>query len=391
MNYKLLLGLLFLNYVSLFSKRRIDLKFILDGHQRECIIVIPGKLPPPNGYPVVFMLHGTSGDGEKFYNISGWKELGEEENFITVFPSSLTWCFVEDNIEKHNTRWVNGNVTEFPCSGPPQNYVDDVKFLKLLATQIADSLPVNRKMIFASGFSNGCSMIHKLAVDAGDVFAAVTGGSSILTMSDSARPINRIPIWTIVGTLDDRFIFSPYTELPFGGDSILTYLQIPIGRVLGSQGLTDNFIKSETPITHTYQFLDNKPGELAKPYIFTLVKDMIHEYPNGLNYPLNGPKIFWEFFKRSITVGNELIEDKKYKVSVYPNPSNELITIDFSTWDTNWPISIKVFNAYGQSVYTRKLMENSKISIYKKELGEGLFFIHIKNNSYSYSQKVIFN
>ena len=246
-------------------------------------------------------------------------------------------------------------------------------------------------MIFASGFSNGCSMIHKLAVDAGDVFAAVTGGSSILTMSDSARPINRIPIWTIVGTLDDRFIFSPYTELPFGGDSILTYLQIPIGRVLGSQGLTDNFIKSETPITHTYQFLDNKPGELAKPYIFTLVKDMIHEYPNGLNYPLNGPKIFWEFFKRSITVGNELIEDKKYKVSVYPNPSNELITIDFSTWDTNWPISINVFNAYGQSVYTRKLMENSKITIYKKELGEGLFFIHIKNNSYSYSQKVIFN
>jgi hypothetical protein len=26
--------------------------------------------------PVVFMLHGTSGGGEKFYNISGWKEVG---------------------------------------------------------------------------------------------------------------------------------------------------------------------------------------------------------------------------------------------------------------------------------------------------------------------------
>ena len=27
--------------------------------------------------PVAFMFHGTGGDGEKFYNISGWKEKAD--------------------------------------------------------------------------------------------------------------------------------------------------------------------------------------------------------------------------------------------------------------------------------------------------------------------------
>ncbi|MBK8416603.1 MAG: hypothetical protein IPL22_20095 [Bacteroidetes bacterium] len=67
-------------------------------------------------------------------------------------------------------------------------------------------------------------MIHKLAIDAGEVFAAVAGTSAPLMVGDSARPINRIPVWFMVGTLDDRFIVPPFTELPYGGDSILTYL-----------------------------------------------------------------------------------------------------------------------------------------------------------------------
>lgn len=122
------IGILLIAILQSNSQRRFDVQFMVDGRMRESIIVLPSTAPPSGGYPVVFMLHGTSGDGLKFYNISGWKELGEEENFITVFPSALSWCFVEDGIEKHLTRWVNGTVLDHPCSGPPQEYVDDVNF-----------------------------------------------------------------------------------------------------------------------------------------------------------------------------------------------------------------------------------------------------------------------
>lgn len=76
-----ILGCLF----QVYSQRRFDVQFPVDGRMRESIIVIPSSAPPPGGYPIVFMLHGTNQDGEYFYDISGWKELGEQENFITVF------------------------------------------------------------------------------------------------------------------------------------------------------------------------------------------------------------------------------------------------------------------------------------------------------------------
>lgn len=338
----------------LIAQTKKVVQFIVDGKMRETIIVIPSTAPPGGGYPVVFMLHGTSGDGEKFYNISGWKELGEQKNFITVFPSSLTWCFVEDGIEKNLTRWVNGTVVDNPCSGPPQNYVDDVKFLKLVAQRIIDSLPANPKKIFACGFSNGCSMIHKLAVEAGDVFAAVAGTSSILSPSDSAAPIKAIPIWTAIGTLDDRFLTPPWTELPFGEDSILVYLKTPIQRVLGSQGLTNDFIKKETAISHTYTFKTSNGTSTSKPYIFSLLKGMTHEFPNGTNYPVSGPEIFWEFFNQAVSVSVPEAVPTFSAFQVYPNPVSSTLNIQ-GKFISQESITMSIRNILGQVIYQNKL------------------------------------
>lgn len=382
------IGILLLAILQSNSQRRFDVQFMVDGRMRESIIVLPSNPPPSGGYPVVFMLHGTSGDGLKFYNISGWKELGEEENFITVFPSSLSWCFVEDGIEKHLTRWVNGTVLDHPCSGPPQDYVDDVKFLKVLAKRIADTFPVNEKMIFSSGFSNGCSMIHKLAIDAGDVFAAVAGTSSPLAVGDSSKPVNRIPVWFMVGTLDDRFITPPFTELPFGGDSILSYLKYPLNRALVCQGLSTEFIKTEKDSSHTYRFTKSLPGEISAPYFFTLLKGMTHEYPNGENYPVSAPRIFWEFFKNSVTVNTENTTNNSNKILAFPNPSNDLIEISIPEHYESFPWS--VFDAFGRLRLKGHQTQGQVIQCRKSELGNGLYIFQARLKDEEITQKIIF-
>lgn len=382
------IGILLIAILQSNSQRRFDVQFMVDGRMRESIIVLPSTAPPSGGYPVVFMLHGTSGDGLKFYNISGWKELGEEENFITVFPSALSWCFVEDGIEKHLTRWVNGTVLDHPCSGPPQEYVDDVKFLKVLAKRIADTFPVNQKMIFSSGFSNGCSMIHKLAIDAGDVFAAVAGTSSPLAAGDSSWPVNRIPVWFMLGTLDDGFIVPPFTELPFGGDSILSYLKYPLNRALVCQGLSNEFTKTEKDSSHTYRFTKNLPGEISKPYFFTLLKGMTHEYPNGENYPVSAPRIFWEFFKNSVTVNTEHPRNISNKILALPNPSNDLIEISIPEHYVTFPWS--VFDAYGRLRLTGHQTQGQVIQFRKSDLGVGLYIFQASIKDKTISQKIIF-
>lgn len=373
------------------AQKRFDLHLTLDGFNRECIIVKPSTAPPDGGYPVVFMLHGTSGDGEKFYNISGWKELGEQENFITVFPSSLSWCWVEDGVEKHNTRWVNGNVTDNPCSGPPQDYVDDVKFLKYLVTLISDTFPVNEEKVFASGFSNGSSMIHKLAIDAGDIFKAVAGCSAPLAMGDSSKPINRIPIWFMVGSLDDRFIVPPFTELPFGGDSILSYLNGPLTRALSCQGLTESFTKNETSITHTYIFNESQDGESSQPYLFTLIKNMTHLYPNGVNFPVDAPRLFWDFFNRSTMANTQTKAPEKATLEVYPNPASDYAEICFKANPSEKLALVNIYNSTGQMMRTQQCKAGSKLTLHKTDFGNGVFFVQLRSANSVQCAKLIFH
>lgn len=383
---KLLLFIVFcLSLISLYSQRRFDWKIKVDNELRDVIIVQPSHSAPPGGYPVVFMLHGTSGDGEKFYNISGWKELGEEENFITVFPSSLSWCFVEDGIEKHNTKWVNGDLLSIPCAGKPQDYVDDVKFLKRIVQLVQDTFQVNSKMIFASGFSNGSVMIHKLANDAGDVFAAVAGGSGPLTELDSTNPVNRIPVWFIVGSLDDRYIVPPYTSLPFGGDSILAYLGVFLNRALACQGLTQTFIKKESNITHTYIFNEAQAGMTSKPYLFTLIKDMTHEYPNGANYPLSAPKIFWEFFKQSVVTSTNEFENRDEKINIYPNPSDGILNIKAANTKIE---RLDIYNSQGSKLLkVNQLKETYQMDL--TQYPDGIYFIQLKTSYGNFTKKWI--
>ncbi len=388
-NYLKLFFLLF--FVNTINGQRIDVKFLFEGRLRESIIQIPRKGPPPGGYPVVMVLHSSAHNGEEAYNIFGWKELGESENFITLYPSSLKWCVTEDNVEKVIARWVNGNVTDLPCSGPPQNYVDDVKFLKELIRRVKDNYTVNSSKIYITGFSNGSVMVHKMAMDAGDIFSAASGCGGILAKADSvANPIRRIPFWFMLGTSDDMFIVPPFTELPFYNDSILGYLKVYLNRMLACQGLTQTYDHSETPITQTYRWEESQTGgSSASPYFFTLVKNMRHQYPNGNNYPLEAAKLFWEFFKQSSTVGTEEPSGKILSVSAYPNPANDRIFFQMNDGDLSLPANLAVFNSCGQAVYQAKTDGNFILD--KKMLGPGFFIVKIQNGSLQGNLKIVFN
>ena len=61
------------------AQKRIDHTLSVDGKNREFIVFQPAGIQVSSPVPVVFMLHGTSGNGEKFYSISGWKEKAAKD------------------------------------------------------------------------------------------------------------------------------------------------------------------------------------------------------------------------------------------------------------------------------------------------------------------------
>ena len=370
---------------SIEAQQRFDLNFMFEGRLRNAVFSHPGKPAPNGGYPVVFMLHGTSGTGEEFYEKSGWKELGALENFITVFPSSFKWCFVKDGVEERNTRWVNGSVTENPCSGPPQDYVDDTKFLKHLVKLLSDTLPINSKMVFLSGFSNGSNEMHKLAMEAGDVFKAFTGTCGNLSESDSAKPVLRVPVWLMHGTKDDRLTV-PHSrdEMPFN-DSILFLLNRPISRMLACQGLTKEYKTVERASIKTYQFNTSIIGEVSAPYWFSIVDEMVHQYPNGNNYPMNCPEIFWDFFKSAVTTS---VRDEKPSAlcKVYPNPTTDYLTIQLDKGVGKTNVSIYSLTSQNPIQEFENYTDLFRINI--STLLTGTYILKISNDKNNWVNKI---
>jgi polyhydroxybutyrate depolymerase len=298
----------------------------VDSVERQFIVVKPSGQAPPEGYPVVFMLHGSSGDGEKFYNISGWKEKGEEEKIITVFPSSLEWCIIDSGKQKRTTKWVNGDLMMVACPG--QNLKDDVKFFRMMVDTITKIFNVNERKVYLSGFSNGGVMAMKLAVEASDIFAAIAASAGTLVELDSGMAKRMIPLVFTVGTMDDRYYTAMgLPELPFN-DSTLFRFGATFNRILNIFGLSQTFTKDSTALTLHYRF-NTLAATAAWEFDFVLFNDLTHEYPNGTNYPLTAANLFWQFFQQfSLPAEVKADEVSLDNVVLWPNPAQRFVTIE---------------------------------------------------------------
>lgn len=269
------------------GKNRFTIK--VDGDDREYFVHVPELYSASSATPVVFMLHGTNGNGEDFYTNSGWKEVGETENIITVFPSSWKYCIVEDgkqhpNTEKWNAQPANWTV----CSG--ESLRDDIKFLQSIITELQSKFNVDNKRIYLVGFSNGGSMASKCSYEMSDKFAAIVESASSLFGKQSV-PLRKLPILLQRGNEDygpgGSGPTAPMNSLPMLlTDSTTTLLQGHLYKFSHTNiyhfGLNPNFKLSGDPnsiVTATYT--SATPNEPLNTYTVALIKGLKHSYPTG--------------------------------------------------------------------------------------------------------------
>jgi poly(3-hydroxybutyrate) depolymerase len=371
------------------AQTKYDVSIMVEGKLREFIVSVPSTPPPALGYPLVMMLHGTSGDKDVFYNAKGWKELGELENFVTLFPSSLKWCYNDDGVIKNNSKFVCGDLVDKLCPSDTADLISDVFFFEQLIDRIMDTIPLDTNRIFGSGFSNGCCMILKTGMEAGNIFKAVAGTAGSYHDVDSITPPVRVPVWFMVGNQDDRYIVPPFTEIPYGGDSVLFYLNKPINRTLGSLGLTSVFVKTETELTKTYHFSTCQPGIQCAPYRFTLIKNLPHQYPNGNNHPVDAPLLFWNFFNNppQVIVSTDQNAKPEWVVTSFPNPST--FAMHIASGLQGQTVRMEMFNQLGM-LMTTQVSTTGEFVINKESTGPGIFFLHLESNGQTAVKKIVF-
>ena len=113
---------------------------------------------PKPGRPLVLVLHGWHGSavGIERRTRGSFDKLADRDGAVVIYPEALD-----------DPRWNDG----WPTGGPAPP--DDLAFLSTLIDALSAELGIDRQRVYAAGFSNGASMVYRLACQRPDLVAAV--------------------------------------------------------------------------------------------------------------------------------------------------------------------------------------------------------------------------
>jgi polyhydroxybutyrate depolymerase len=259
---------------------------LIDGVDRNFFIHVPETYDATEEVPLLFMLHGSSGTGKRFYNISGWVEKADEEGFIAVFPTALEYPLANGNRE---TKWSAGGLENDVAPGTVIK--DDIPFLRELVDLCHSTFSIDEQRIYISGFSNGGGFVKSRVIpEMSDVFAAAsTGGSLGLPQGYTIDDGRFMPVYFIVGTSDDKVKkwAGTSSDLPLSAEPLFEIDEVWARTKVMLDMLALDTTYSETsnaPFFNRIAFESYLSGQ-GNEMIYLIVNELEHKYPNGDNNP----------------------------------------------------------------------------------------------------------
>lgn len=299
---------LLLSTGNIYTKGKNRYTMVVDSVEREYWVHVPSGYDSAVQTPLVFMLHGTGGNGEKFYDNSGWKELGEEENFISVFPSSMRYkIIVLGEGAKTTTKWNTVPDCDWIFQ-PGETGKDDVKFLRNVITEMKGKFNIDTSRIYLNGFSNGGNMAAKCSILMSDVLAAVVQNASSFLLDTVYTPLRKLPVMYQVGNED----YGPGNTGPtvplMYFDSLISTPNVPLlngkhyriaRRHIVNFGLDSNYVligDTSSMMAAAYHSLSG--GDTLNVFRYVFVKGLAHKYPNGENHWFDAPRAHWAWLRQ---------------------------------------------------------------------------------------------
>jgi polyhydroxybutyrate depolymerase len=163
---------------------------------REALVEAPEQ--PERPLPLLLMFHGAGATAELARTNTGWGGFARQTGLIAVFPEGTRRNSSEPQSFRRNPQaWNDGSGRGHVA----RSGVDDVGFVSALIDAVADRWPVDRARIYATGFSNGASLVFRLATELADQLAAAAPVAGHLWLRDP-RPARPVPLLLICGTAD---------------------------------------------------------------------------------------------------------------------------------------------------------------------------------------------
>lgn len=166
-----------------------------DGANRSYFVHLPPTYDSQKPVPLVLVFHGFGLDGQEMVRITGFNAQADASGFLVAYPTG----------SGRKPAWNGGGC----CGEAAQQEVDDVGFVRLLIDEIAKSYAIDRKRVYATGFSNGAIFVYRLACELADQIAAIGPVSATPATQDlqACRPIRPVPILHFHGTADKANLY----------------------------------------------------------------------------------------------------------------------------------------------------------------------------------------
>ncbi|MCA9711515.1 MAG: hypothetical protein KDK70_37095 [Myxococcales bacterium] len=168
-----------------------------DGQERRFLVHVPTAYDHQTPLPVVLAFHGYTNTPQQQEQWSMMSAKAEEAGFILVYPygSGIP------------SAWNGGDCCAL---GMP----DDVGFVAAMIDWLQEQLCIDPARVYATGFSNGGFLSHRLGCELADRIAAVGPVAGMMGIDDCA-PSRPMPVLHMHGTGD--FV------VPYEGSAILGF------------------------------------------------------------------------------------------------------------------------------------------------------------------------
>lgn len=262
---------------------------IESGNQvRSYTLYVPKGYDGNTPLPLVLNFHGSGSTPDGQAGVSAFNRLADRKSFIVAMPAGA---------------YKLGSRNSWNTNLDPEG-VNDVKFVRDLIKEIGSKLSIDRKRIYATGFSGGARMSSRLACGLSNIIAAVAPVAGLLYYDD-CTPVRAVPIITFHGKKDNvnhytRSRYSPAYWIKGVEDSVKGWVAQD---KCGAKPVIER-ISAEVE-KRTYRKCSDK-AEI----VFYVIRSSGHTWPGspiaailerfGLgktNMEINASELIWSFFE----------------------------------------------------------------------------------------------
>jgi len=165
---------------------------------RHYIVHVPSGYDGKKAMAIVVMFHGGGGTARGAMWETGWAQKADQEGFLAVFPEATPPDPTKLSRFGSNGQVWNDGSGRFHAG---EKDIPDVAFINAMIDDLLARFAVDRRRIYATGFSNGASMTFRVGGESSARFAAIApfAGALWIEKPQIDRPV---PLYYITGDAD---------------------------------------------------------------------------------------------------------------------------------------------------------------------------------------------